>query len=149
MRARFRSISTRRKIEDSGFSFIELLAYMAIAALLILAAIPQFNQYREKAAISNLQSDARNVATTIEADYTTSLAYPSTIAAPAAQVLTIGAGSTQKLTFSDEAITYSTNGTDYAFKLTATSHTSTEVVYSSKDGGLQPVGTAYTALVAG
>jgi len=36
---------SQRRI-DSGFSFIELLAYIAIAALLILAAIPQFSNYR-------------------------------------------------------------------------------------------------------
>ena len=66
-----------RRVEDGGFSFIELLAYMAIAALLILAAIPQFNQYRQKAIYSNMQSDARNIAVAIEAEYTTNLAYPT------------------------------------------------------------------------
>jgi Tfp pilus assembly protein PilE len=63
---------------DGGFSFIELLAYMAIAALLILAAIPQFNKYREQATISTMQDDARNFAVEAEAIYTTGLAYPAT-----------------------------------------------------------------------
>ena len=52
---------------DRGFSFIELLAYMAIAALLILAAIPQFSAYRERALVSNLQNDVRNASLSAEA----------------------------------------------------------------------------------
>lgn len=64
---------------DNGFSFIELLAYMAIAALLILAAIPQFAQYREKANITNLQSDLRNAATAIEGQALTDLNYPTAL----------------------------------------------------------------------
>lgn len=51
---------------DRGFSFIELLAYMAIAALLILAAIPQFNQYRQKAVVSNLENDVHNASIAAE-----------------------------------------------------------------------------------
>ncbi|BDZ52613.1 hypothetical protein GCM10025867_48540 (plasmid) [Frondihabitans sucicola] len=141
MRARFRSISTRRKTEDNGFSFIELLAYMAIAALLILAAIPQFNQYREKAAISNLQSDARNLATTIEADYTTSLTYPATgdfgtTTTPG--TATVNTGSVQKLSFTDEKVAYvKTTGADaYTFTL-STGKTTTTVKWDSANGGLQ------------
>ena len=52
---------------DRGFSFIELLAYMAIAALLILAAIPQFNNYRGAARDATTMSDVKNVATAMEA----------------------------------------------------------------------------------
>lgn len=52
---------------DRGFSFIELLAYMAIAALLILAAIPQFNNYRGQARDQATMNDARNVAVAMEA----------------------------------------------------------------------------------
>jgi len=58
---------------DDGFSFIELLAYMAIAALLILAAIPQFSSYRERAAISNMQNDLQIAAQAVEAEYATAL----------------------------------------------------------------------------
>ncbi|BDZ52597.1 hypothetical protein GCM10025867_48380 (plasmid) [Frondihabitans sucicola] len=39
---------------------------MAIAALLILAAIPQFNQYRQKAVVSNLQNDVHNASLAAE-----------------------------------------------------------------------------------
>jgi len=61
----FQYLSRQRR--DRGFSFIELLAYMAIAALLILAAVPQFSAYRERALISNLQNDVRNAALAAEA----------------------------------------------------------------------------------
>jgi len=52
---------------DRGFSFVELLAYMAIAALLILAAIPQFGTYRGLARDAAVQDDVQTVAYAIEA----------------------------------------------------------------------------------
>lgn len=58
---------TRSPPRDGGFSFIELLAYMAIAALLILAAIPQFNNYRGAARDASTMADVRNVAVAMEA----------------------------------------------------------------------------------
>jgi len=61
----FQYLSRQRR--DRGFSFIELLAYMAIAALLILAAVPQFSAYRERALISNLQNDVHNASLAAEA----------------------------------------------------------------------------------
>nr|WP_286347006.1 prepilin-type N-terminal cleavage/methylation domain-containing protein [Frondihabitans sucicola] len=73
------SRALRRRPSDSGFSFIELLAYMAIAALLTLAAIPQFNQYRQKAAVSNVQNDLHNAALAMEGVYVTDQAYPQTL----------------------------------------------------------------------
>ena len=64
---------------DRGFSFIELLAYMAIAALLVLAAVPQFGNYREKAAITNLMGDLRDAASAMEASWGDAQAYPATL----------------------------------------------------------------------
>ena len=64
---------------DQGFSFIELLAYIAIAALLILAALPQFSNYRERASIVNLQSDLRNAAAAMESAQIDDQAYPTTL----------------------------------------------------------------------
>lgn len=52
---------------DRGFSFVELLAYMAIAALLILAALPQYSACRERAAVTVLQDDVRSAALAAEA----------------------------------------------------------------------------------
>ena len=51
---------------DLGFSFIELLAYMAIAALLILAAVPQFDNYRGAARDATTMSDVKIVALAME-----------------------------------------------------------------------------------
>lgn len=59
-------MSSPSKRVDAGFSFIELLAYMAIAALLVLAAVPQFNAYRAKAIDHNTRSDVRNIAAAYE-----------------------------------------------------------------------------------
>lgn len=64
---------------DQGFSFIELLAYIAIAALLILAALPQFSNYRERASIVNLQSDLRNAAAAMESAQIDDQTYPTTL----------------------------------------------------------------------
>jgi len=140
---RFRTASDARKVKDGGFSFIELLAYMAIAALLILAAIPQFNQYRTKAVISNMQSDARNLATTIEAQYTTDLAYPATVTV-ASSTATVGTnGDTQKLSDASTAVTYAKAGTGnaegFTLSLTNTKAPGNTVEYKSTEGGLQPV----------
>lgn len=62
-----RSRASLRAARDGGFSFIELLAYMAVAALLILAAIPQFNAYRGHARDLATREDVRNVAIAVEA----------------------------------------------------------------------------------
>ena len=79
---------------DDGFSFIELLAYMAIAALLILAAIPQFSAYRTKAVVSNMQSDLKHTAEAMEAEYVTSLRYAplASLRVPTSHGVTITSG---------------------------------------------------------
>lgn len=59
------TLASRRP--DHGFSFIELLAYMAIAALLVLAAIPQFSAYRSKAVVSTMLDDAKSLGMAVEA----------------------------------------------------------------------------------
>jgi len=59
------TLASRRP--DHGFSFIELLAYMAIAALLVLAAIPQFSAYRSKAIVSTMLDDAKSLGMAVEA----------------------------------------------------------------------------------
>ena len=140
---RFRTASDVRKVKDGGFSFIELLAYMAIAALLILAAIPQFNQYRTKAVISNMQSDARNVATTIEAQYTTDLVYPAAVTKGTganATTLTIGVD-TQKLSDALTTVAYAKTGAGntegFTLTLANTKAPGKTVNYDSVNGGLQ------------
>jgi len=54
---------------------------MAIAALLILAAIPQFGNYRAKAADSVVRDDARNLAVALESYRIDQPEYPRTLEA--------------------------------------------------------------------
>jgi len=61
-----------------GFSFVELLAYMAIAALLVLAAIPQFSNYRNNAYDAIVKDELRNYSLTAEAYRVDSAVYPQT-----------------------------------------------------------------------
>jgi type IV pilus assembly protein PilA len=120
---------------DGGFSFIELLAYMAIAALLILAAIPQFNKYREQASISTMQDDARNFAVAAEAVYTTGLAYPAsaTFAAGAASPTFPG------VTASDgNTVKFVNNGQTFTVTVGNPSRANGKgVKWDSANGGLQ------------
>jgi type IV pilus assembly protein PilA len=70
--ARARIISkepTKRKRRDAGFSLIEIMAGMAIIAILALAILPQFSKYFERAAVQNLSAEVSNAALTVESDY--------------------------------------------------------------------------------
>ena len=71
--ARTRIAPTRsgllRKRRDAGFSLIEIMAGMAIIAILALAILPQFAKYFERAAVQNLSSEVSNAALTVESDY--------------------------------------------------------------------------------
>lgn len=130
------------RAKDGGFSFIELLAYMAIAALLILAAIPQFNKYREQAVVSTMQSDARNVSVSLEATFTNNLAYPATVTKDP----TDSSGQTYtnldsvKLSRGD-VLSYVLSADSTSYVLTITNPTAaphSTVKYDSANGGLQP-----------
>jgi type IV pilus assembly protein PilA len=70
--ARARIISkepTKRKRRDAGFSLIEIMAGMAIIAILALAILPQFSKYFERASLNNLSTEVANAALTVESDF--------------------------------------------------------------------------------
>lgn len=58
-----------KKRRDGGFSLIEIMAGMAIIAILAMAVLPQFSKYFERAAIQNLSSEMTNAAMLVQSDH--------------------------------------------------------------------------------
>lgn len=52
-----------------GFTLVELLLVMVVLGVLATIAIPKFNKTRERAFVSSMKSDLRNLATAQEAYY--------------------------------------------------------------------------------
>jgi prepilin-type N-terminal cleavage/methylation domain-containing protein len=69
---------------ESGFTLIELLMVVVIIAVLSSIALPKFTSTKEKAYVSKMISDLRNLATAQEAYSTNNLMYyGGTIPSPA------------------------------------------------------------------
>ena len=66
----------RKKLNDKGFTLIELMIVIAIIGILAAIAIPQFAAYRTKSYNSAGQADMRNVKTVLEAFYADQQEYP-------------------------------------------------------------------------
>ncbi len=64
-----------------GFTLIELLIVVVIIGILAAIAIPKFAQTREKAYVSAMQSDLRNLATEQEIYYSDHFTYGGTTTA--------------------------------------------------------------------
>ena len=103
-----------------GFTLIELLIVVVIIGILAAIAIPKFAQTREKAYVSAMQSDLRNLATEQEIYYSDHFTYGTTTQVgftPSSRVTVTAAGSS--LTWAGAAthagttrgctITYATN----------------------------------------
>lgn len=143
-----RHLSRTQTPLSAGFSFIELLAYMAIAALLILAAVPQFNAYRAKAQVSNMRSDVAAVASAIEGRYVTDQQYPAPgqVRSDRPALLDV-AGDTVRLSDAGTSLTYQPIGSGFALTATNPAAPGVYVNWKSDAGGLQ--GTMGAAAAAG
>ena len=62
-------LSKMRRMDNKGFTLIELMIVIAIIGILAAIAIPQFSAYRRRSYNSSAKSDARNLATALEAYY--------------------------------------------------------------------------------
>ena len=74
------SVATRLRdlvAGDSGFTLLETLAVMVIIGLLAAITVPQIAKWRQKAYITSLKTDARNVANAVEASYVDKQRYPT------------------------------------------------------------------------
>lgn len=69
-----------------GFTLIELLIVVVIIGILAAIAIPKFSATKEKAYVSNMRSDLRNLATSQEAYFSDHQTYYSG-SIPSAQML--------------------------------------------------------------
>ena len=66
----------RNKLNQKGFTLIELMIVIAIIGILAAIAIPQFASYRKKAYNSAALSDMKTGKTTLEAYYADNQWYP-------------------------------------------------------------------------
>ena len=62
---------------DNGFTLLETLAVMVIIGLLAAITVPQIAKWREKAYITSLKTDARNIANAVEVSYVDKQRYPT------------------------------------------------------------------------
>jgi len=66
--------------DNKGFTLIELLIVVVIIGILAAIAIPKFSQTREKAFVSAMKSDLKNLASQQEIYYADNYAYAAALA---------------------------------------------------------------------
>ena len=68
---------------NKGFTLIELLIVVVIIGILAAIAIPKFSQTREKAYVSAMKSDLKNLASQQEIFYADNYAYTTDVSVAA------------------------------------------------------------------
>jgi len=66
---------TKKKKDERGFTLVELLIVVSVIAVLAAIAISLFPPYRARSTRGGMLSDARNVATSLEAYYAEGATY--------------------------------------------------------------------------
>ena len=126
--------------KDQGFTLIELLVVIIIIGILAAIAIPVFLNQRKKGWDAAIKSDLKNAATAEETYLTEAGNYSATVSDLEDNGFKYSGtgnydGGTQLITVT----TFGTSNSD-GYCIVATSASTTEWLYDSAAGGLQPSG---------
>ena len=100
------------KMNQKGFTLIELMIVIAIIGILAAIAIPQFAAYRQRAGDASTIADIRNVATAQEAYFVDNDTYAPNIGALDSSYGFVSPSAGVTLTTAGDANTYTITGTN-------------------------------------
>jgi type IV pilus assembly protein PilE len=89
---------------EHGFTLIELLVALAIVAILVSIAIPQYSAYRKQGIDTQMKSDAKSAALAMESYFGAKWVYPTT----AAEIVSFGYQQSQGVSLVINVLTPST-----------------------------------------
>ena len=123
---------------DAGFSFVELVAYIGLLGILVVAAVPQIKNYRLYSVVTTMQSDARQFSSAAEAAYTISYTYPASTSTASDPAFLKRASASP-----GNVVAFINRGGAYQVQVkNPTKAPGKTVVWDSTLGGLQPTRTA-------
>ena len=127
-------IRARLRRPDGGFSFVELMAAIGLLSIVMLAAVPQMQNYQVYSLVTTMQTDARQFSSAAEAAYTISYKYPESASTADDPKFLKRAEVTPGNT-----VAFFNNGGTYRIVVTNERAAGRTVVWDSGRGGLQPV----------